>query len=987
MKDHLYMRLPGIFRFTMLTIALCSFGIQWSFASDGLMSYRDTIPGDSGQPVNLIIPKAPVGLKQNDTLDILKNAMYPNLSVQQMLKGNLRGLFVQEPNGEPGTEQNMFVRGLAMPLFSKKDLSAVQPTVFLNGIPLLQDNVLVYDIQQYEFNRLGPATNFLNNLNLDNIESIEIIKDADGKLGPWAANGAINIITKQAKSGDKLISVNSYFGMNLYDPIYTTNAAYENNFRRPFYQKYAGSGDSLIYPAYLRDSSNMDYYGPANWTDKYFDNTFLYGINASISGGSERANFRFFANKETNNGVADNTKMDKYNANFLVNMSPIKWLMASAMVNATRIDRQRNTSMRDRFGEMNYIPDVSAPLPPSANGYQKYQDALDKSFDKNHLNLVQGSFSLSFDLKKFQFISRIGYDYNESSRDVFWPSILSDNSNYVSNYFGGNQRVMLENILRSAWKLSADSRVQIELGQSLQSDEWKYSYTRAYRGYSDRIKVNLVDGDKNSVNYLLPTNFGNQLVFRYIDKTKHRLVSLYANAVYSFRDIYQLSVTLRNDGSSYMNAANRWFFTPTISGSMDIKSKWFETNDAISDWRLSASWGRMGRLLNDDRFGAGPQYRVELGWEGNKTAYSYNAFAGLSRPYTSGYVADDFAWPYTDITNVSTDISLFENRLMLNLAVYNKNDKNMIIGMPAIAESGYTVNYANGLEVNNKGFEIGLAAAVIKKRKVSLTPFVNFSKNRNELKALPGGATEFVSGSRKLEVGKPIDAFWLYENKGIYNSDSEVPIDSKTGEPMNFIGAPFQAGDPIWNDTNGDFVVNDEDKVLKGHSLPTYSGNFGFDFVYGKFNLGATFYYAGGHSAINEKTAARYDFINRDGRTDMNSVKDITFWQKDLDMKSYPVYNPWSAVVPYRVDQDLFLENASFVKLRALTIGYDLTGWRLINKKGYFKKFYVYATGNNLLTFTNYTGGDPELVQYNGYDNFYALPIPKTYTIGIKMDL
>jgi hypothetical protein len=119
---------------------------------------------------------------------------------------------------------------------------------------------------------------------------------------------------------------------------------------------------------------------------------------------------------------------------------------------------------------------------------------------------------------------------------------------------------------------------------------------------------------------------------------------------------------------------------------------------------------------------------------------------------------------------------------------------------------------------------------------------------------------------------------------------------------------------------------------------------------------------------------------------DMGSVKEITFWEKRGDYSKYPLYNPWSPVIPYRVEQDLFLEKASFLKLRSMTIGYDLSSW-IKEKFSKNERVYIYGSATNLFTISSYSGRDPELVDYTGYDNGYGMRIPTTYTIGVKLDL
>jgi hypothetical protein len=133
--------------------------------------------------------------------------------------------------------------------------------------------------------------------------------------------------------------------------------------------------------------------------------------------------------------------------------------------------------------------------------------------------------------------------------------------------------------------------------------------------------------------------------------------------------------------------------------------------------------------------------------------------------------------------------------------------------------------------------------------------------------------------------------------------------------------------------------------------------------------------------------ANRFNFINREAENSINSVKEFTFWEEQGNPALYPIYSPWSPVVPYRAEQDLFLENASFIKLRNVQIGYDLTNTILnANKSTKFKSFYVFASASNIFKITSYTGRDPELVDNNGYDTGYGLPLPLTFMAGLKVD-
>ncbi|NIG54174.1 SusC/RagA family TonB-linked outer membrane protein [Chitinophaga sp. Cy-1792] len=1014
MRNHLSTRLSKQNRrwVQSLLVTCCTLNVVLCAVPKGAMAkecmfpvlLRDTVPpvkGDStvGKDTSLIAPDDvvrifsrrhfPAAFKNNDTVDVKHVALYPYTSIQQMLKGNVKGLYVQEPSGEPGTEQFMYNRGLSMPLLSKTDVYQVQPAVYINGIPMIQDNSIVFDVQANDKNRLGPAINMLSALNMDNVAAIEVYKDAAAisLFGPRGANGVINIITKNATFGKRKISINSYVGVNLYDPIFTTNGQYETRARRPYYLKYANAADSLAFPAYLRDSSNNQYYGNANWTDAYFRNTTSHSVNASISGGSERANFRFFGDKTTANGIADNTRVDKYNATFLVNMSPKPWLMGSAFINANRIDRQRNSSLTDRFLETNYVPDITSPMSPTKEAYSAYQKQLEKGFDRNFVNYLQGAFSLMFTAKDIRYTSRVLFDYNESSRDVFYPSTLMDGANYASNYYGNNQRLGFQNTIDYSWKPSPMHTLAFEAGQMLQADLYKYNYQRTYNGISDRIKVNLVEPNPDKANYLSPLYFANQLSFRYLDVEKQRLLSFHGNVKYNYSNFLQVSLTLRSDGSSLISPAHRWLFTPAAGIEYNVKKHLLPAVSGLDDFTLHASLGRIGRLPGDERYAAGPQYKADMGW-GNNNIASYAGVAGISRPYNYGWVGENLNWAYTDITTIGADLAILNNRVRVSADYYSKTDRNMITMLPAVAESGYAGIYQSGMAVNNSGVEGSLAVDIIKTKKFSWTPAISASYNKNELKALPGGVKSLTIGDRHFEIGKAVDMFWLYQNEGIYNTTAEVPVNAKNGAPLTFKGTAFQAGDAKWKDNNGDFTIDDKDKVLTGHSMPVYIGNFSNTLKYGNLDLSFTFYFASGQSVLNEKMSTRLDFANHDGQSDIASVKDIAYWQKSTNMKSYPLYNPWSATIPFRADQDLFLEKATYIKLRTVSVGYDLGNTKFLkNLIPTLTRCYFYATANNILTFTGYTGGDPELVFYNGYDNGYAIPMPKTYTVGLKLDL
>ncbi|SFE17602.1 TonB-linked outer membrane protein, SusC/RagA family [Chitinophaga sp. CF118] len=938
-------------------------------------------------PVIVVVPKA-------DSISLQREDIYPYASLQQLLKGNAAGVNIQESSGEPGSVSGIFLRGNAIPFISGKNVSEAQPTVILDGIPLIMDHPFTFDVQLYDYNHLGPASNLLSAIDLNNIATIEVVKDFGRAAiyGPRAANGGVILITTKAPvSGRRRITFNTYFGIVQRPHIYTTNAKFENDFRQQFYNKYATVEQQQTYPLYLRDSTNSAYYGPSNWTDLYYKNKPVYGVNASLSSGTDRANFMFAAGNQRSSNSADNTRMDRYNAMFEINMMPLQGLMVSSMINATRLERRRNTWLRDRFAEMQYLPDLSNPLPPNKLYYGQYLNEFTKSFDDNKTNEVNGYFKLNLDFaNNWRITSNFGFDYNEGIRDLFYPSTLLETVNYLSNYFGYNQRVYFNNTLTFHHKWKAKHDLTIEAGEMFQSDYNRYSYAYAYKGPNDLIRINLLNSDNTKDNYLSPKSFNHGLIFSFLDKQRHRLLSFYGRMAYKYNDQLDFSVLMRADGSSSAQPDNWWMYSPTFTAGLNLKNTWLQDYKNINSMRLHASWGRVGRLMPDDRFGEGPQYMSDLSFSNNPVRFSYNGFPGISRAYSSGYIGYGITWPYTDQLDLGLDAAFLQNKVNVSLDVYNKTDNNMILGVPFSAEYGYTTQYKNGLKVRNQGVDLSVQASVLpRENKLQWIPGININYNRNTLLELPGGLQELVvaNGSKLLKVGHAIDQYWVLQNNGIYNRDSDIPVDHTTGKKLNYKGIPLIAGDPRWKDLNGDNIIDDKDKELKGHVLPVISGGFSNDFYWKGFSLELSFYYALGRKIMNAEMANHFDFINREGKIDMSAVKEITFWSKAGNYDKYPVYNPWSTVDAYRTDQDLFLENGSFLKLRNLSMQYDLTQAKWWKKKGTVTKLAVYITASNLFTITPYTGGDPELTDYNGFDTGYGLPMPKTYTIGLKMDL
>ncbi|MHC8949372.1 SusC/RagA family TonB-linked outer membrane protein [Sphingobacterium hungaricum] len=922
-------------------------------------------------------------------------SLSPFISLQQLLKAEKAGLTVFESTGEPGTNQHMFIRGISRPLLSKKDSYQSQPLVVLDGIPLIGEHPFSYMIQSYDLERIGTENNLLANIDIDNIESIRVLKDLSTMAiyGPMAANGVIEITSKRnVENNDRRISLNAFSGFVQRPSVTTINGSYENNFRKQFYDLYTTNGkysDDDNYPVYLGDSLNNAYYGVSNWSDSYYKTSFQHGINGNISGGGPRANFQFALGNIKNSGIADQTQVERYNARFLLNLKPVKWLTFSSMINGNRLDRDRNRNLSSRYAMMSYFPDLSAPLAPNKEIYDSYLAQYDNSFDDNFSNIVEGYVNLKFEFEKFRFQSRIALDYNESYRDVFYSRPLMESNSFASNYYGFNQRLIFDNVASYDWMIDDKNTFYVEAGGKLQWDAHKYNYAYAYKGVNDFIKVNLLDNDPrngDNPNYLNPTAFPRQLVYKYLDRTRHNLVSFHTQGTYNYDKKYTASVLLRYDGSSNAQPLARWLFTPVVSLGWNIKEDLLKDNSSLQGLNLRASAGRIGVLNQYDDFSQGPNYTAQVGFTGNVTVPGYNGFAVLTRPYESGWVGYDIPWAYSDQTNLGIDASWEKRGLYASVDVYLKETKNQLIPIPSLSEYGYRYMHSAGMSVQNSGIDISFGGNIIENKSKELywKSGLNFSFNSNKLTALPNGLDELVIDGRLLKVGERIDKFWLFENQGIYLTDADVP--EFDGKKLAYNGITMKAGDPIWKDANNDQQINEDDRQLMGNIMPKVSGNWYHTVNYKNWDLNVNLFFNLGRQVVNQEMSNRFNFINNEGSKDLSAIKEITYWEKRGDYSKYPIYNPWSSVNAYQTDQDLFLENASFLKLRTVSLGYKMTD-KMLSFLNEGASLYLYVTANNLFTITPYSGRDPELVNFLGYDNGNSHIIPKTYTIGFKLGL
>lgn len=942
---------------------LVSVAKRGSLKKDSLR--QDSAGGQKGWFSRYEAQKRNAALGSPDSVAMMEVYRSPYISLQQNLKGKVAGLYVQEPSGEPGTQQAMFLRGTSVPLFSKVDAMSTQPAVYINGVPVIENRAYSYSVKNNDVNPLGTATNLLAGLHLANIESIEVVKDPYelAKLGPLAANGAIWIVTRDGYKGGPNVTVDASLTASMASngDVRMTNANDERNFRAGFYPE--GTDLDRYLPAYLKDRTDPMFFGAPGWAEDYYNTPQLqYNVNASVGGGKGIANYLFSVGTATNEGMADNTDYSKYNIDFYLNMMPVKGLTVSTILQAVKASRSRNNTLRDRYAEMEYFPSLATPVPPTTEGAGIYDSYLSGSEDENDNIALNGSLSLNYLWRALRAGVSVKFDYETDVRNAFWPTTLIESINFTSNYSAYNRRFIGDFYLGYDVDFMQGHRLSFDLKGAMEEDRYHYNYTRGYDGTDDMHQSTSGGGYKI-------TNFLDQEVLHFMNSS--------LNIGYRWKNYLSAGVMLRYDGVTSVHPNHKWLFTPAASLEWNLKHSLMGNINWISDLALYGSWARIGRYLPSDRYGVGPQSTSEnIGWSGSWIPGSYNQYATATRPYTFGWVGFGVKWPYADKAEVGMRSCWLKDRLTLDFAFYSNRDKDLLVKMPVAHEFGYTGQYKQGMEITNRGVELSLTGKLIEQPGDGWQWSVgaNFAFNHNELSALPDGIQQTEVDGRLLRVGEAVDRFYVLQNEGIYQSDAEVPV--KDGKKMTVNGVELKAGDPKWMDRNGDNKITDDDKVLKGHSLPKYTGGFSTQLKFKRFDLGASFFFAAGHSAMNYRAYQQYDFTTLDKGDNLVGVKEIFFWQSGNVPMDYPRYNALSGVHPYRLDQDLYLEKVSYLKLRSVTLGYSVPTAK--------HNVYVYVSGDNLFTISNFSGDDPELVDFDGYYRGYGMGIPRSVTLGVR---
>jgi len=900
----------------------------------------------------------------------------PVAGFDQALQGQAAGVQVTAPSGAPGAGINVRVRGN-----STLNLNA-SPLYVVDGVPIIPE-------YQQEISVGSQRLNPLNTLNPNDIESIDVLKDgaAAAIYGVRAANGVVVITTKHGKVGQAQVGLNVYYGRQyLRKKLAVLNA---QQFAQEFNDIQAGAG---LAPGFA-DVNNPSPYN-TDWQDAVYRPGYQQNYQLNVSGGTEKTRYYVSGGYFNQQGISLNSGFDRYN--FKINLTEELSTRFRVGTNLNLSRTHTNGSVRSEaalgnsgtvLGGLSQIPTIAIynangtygvnPFNQSDNPVGNLLESTTQAVVYQAVGNLYGEFDV---LKNLKARSSIGIDFRTQDETQFTSTNYPGTSNADASTRGSarsanNQQTiwLLENTLTYNPNLGDTQHLTLLAGQSMQASD-RYTAGASTKGFGS-----------NAVPYLGGGSSILDLPYSYADQWS--LLSFFGRATYDYDGRYLAQVSLRADGTSRFSTKNRFGYFPAVSLGWNIaKESFFPQNTAVSSLKLRASFGANGNqeIYTYQRF---PTYGTGSNYQGSGSAI----LSGIS-PNNIGN--DALKWETTYQYNGGLDLGAFNNRLTFTFDIYNKRTKDLLLQVPIPLSTGAPTNGAanasvlqNIGSVENRGIEIGLSTtnAEAQNNGFSWTTNFNVSGNRNRILDLgqqvgDGGAstnrTILSTDYTISQVGSPLGAFYGYRTAGIFQSDAEG-----AGAPTQNGNAP-KAGDVRFVDVNGDKVIDPKDRTIIGNPNPKAFAGVTNNFAYKGLELSVFFQGSFGNEIYNQ-------------------TRQILESQSDPLNQTVRVLNHWSPTntntdVPRPVRNDpngnnrfsnRWIEDGSYVRLKNLTLAYNVP--TAFSQHAALKNVRVYLTAQNLVTWTRYTGYDPEVsadpFSTTGFGRDYGVyPQSRTYTVGLN---
>lgn len=861
----------------------------------------------------------------------------PAQSISDVLQGTVAGLTVTSNGGKPGSSATMRLRGST----SLNDEGS--PLILVDGVP-------------GEFNFL----------NVDDIENITVLKDAASAAiyGSRAAHGVILVTTKRGKSGKPTFRYNGYVGINT--PTNMPKSVSSAEYARIRNESQANIGRAPVYSeeeiGKFASGTDPDRYPNTDWIDLMFQNSYTTRHSLAATGGSENVRYYLGGGFDKQTGVIDEVSQDVFNIRSNVDANVTKKLTLSfdlRYVLRKKDEVQGLSGIITDIYKMNptylaYYTDGSYAYNPNSiinpiaylyeTGHEKY-DVHDGS----------GIFKMDYEFipgLKFTGIANVNYVfYNTKSfgrtlyfKDYFTEEVITRGQNTLTQKSEHKTYYNLQALL--TYKKSFGEH-NLDVLAGYQQENEKKSWFSAYReGFPTDIVHELAGGPKENW-----SNDGNGQHWS--------IASFIARVNYDYAGKYLLTFNMRSDGSSRFAKDNRWSTFPSVAAAWRISGEEFMTGTSsfLNDLKIRASWGTSGASSG---LGLYPSYTT-IGMRGAVLNNSYRQTA-----YLSSLGNKDLNWEKTNMFDIGFDALLLDSRLGVTFDYYNKDTKEILIGLPVPMEYGFSKPKVNIGKVRNRGWEVDLKWND-RIGEVSYQIQGNISDNRNKVLDI-GGTAPWISGSSYTTVGKPMNSIYGYEATGLFQSQDEI-------DNSPFQNVQNKPGDVKYKDQNKDGKIDGDDRVIIGSPHPRYLFGLRLAAEYKGFDFSMFFHGVGKKDYIMSGPGIQP--LSDAGKGPVFTHQ-LNYWTEDNPNAKYPrMLDSGQGSFNYQTS-DFWKINAGYLRLKNVQLGYNFSKGLL--KQSGFENIRLFLTATNLFTIDNFIPGyDPET------SNAYTYPLARTYSLGVNL--
>ncbi|UZR96266.1 SusC/RagA family TonB-linked outer membrane protein [Chondrinema litorale] len=888
-----------------------------------------------------------------------------NASVDQMMQGRAAGVQISQSSSEPGGGLSIRIRG------SSSINAGNEPLYVIDGFPIDNSSNLSGSGLSSDPNNVGAAQaigsnlspkNPLNSLNPNDIESIEILKDASATAiyGSRGANGVVLITTKKGSNDKLTVSYNTYFGtQSVAKQIDVMDAEQYMNFINDIS---ADRGNSEVF-----STSDISTIGSGTtWQDEIYRSAPISDNNVSLSGGV--GNSKIYASIDYFNqkGILKNTGIKKYIGRLNLDSKLGENTNIGFNINTSHIADQNGidgVNTNESAGPI-YTSLLYDPTEPIFNADGSYAVSENLTIN-NPMSLIDGVKSKSQTdrtLANFYVSYKIidgliaklnlGSDISNVKRDVF-VSTLTNRGEALGGYAdvtsSRRSSILGEYTMNYSKEINENHRFDVLGGVTYQKFYFSVFNANINGFPTDDIETNNLSlGDTNTDNL-------------YSNKEDNTLFSYLGRINYTLFDKFLLTGSIRADGSSRFGDNNKYGYFPSFAFGYKMSEEAF-VPDFFEELKFRASWGQTG---NQEISNYASQLTFGTG--------SFVVFDGQIQGSTNPLrIANpDLKWETTTQFNVGLDASMLSGRINVTLDYFSKSTTDLLFNLALPQSSGYSSILTNVGEVSNKGVEILINSTNISTKDFSWNTSLNFTSIKNEvvdlgrIDQITTGYLQVVGGnSAIIKEGSPLASYYGYEITGIQQEGDEIP------------------GYPKFKDQNGDDQITTADQTIVGDPFPDFTYGINNQFEYK--NWGLSFFFQGmeGGDLFNVM-AAESMYPANDRRNRMTMMMDRwtptntdAAWPSATNPNSYPAGSAGKV-------NSLTIMDASYFRLKNVQISYNVPTQNI----SFLSTLRLYATGQNLFTITDYPGYDPEANAFgrnNVKVDYASYPLARTFMVGLN---